>query len=112
MSKIDGNLSKREILRRAQEMVDKYQANIARQIDSINRLLDHQDKPGVYRYEHELMALNEQLGLADIRQTALMEVMHRVRQHAEDTGNERLLEIIGGVGNGNSFVAALPETMG
>ena len=109
---IDNNLSKRDIIRRAEAMEARYQNTIARQIDSINRLLDHQGEKGVYRYEHELMALNEALALADARQTAIMEVMHRVRQHAVDTGNDRLLDILGGLADGNAFVAAIPETIG
>lgn len=113
----DSSLSKREVIRRAEAQVDAYQAQIARQVDSINRLLGHQpDKDSTeartFRYEHELMTLNEQLALADVRQTQLMDLMARIRQHAVDTGNDRLLEILGGIGNGKAFVATDTDTLG
>lgn len=114
---IDRNRSKADIIRDAQAMADRYQATIARQVDSINRLLGHQPNKDshearVFRYEHELQTLNEQLALADVRQTAMMELMARIRQHAIDTGNDRLLEILGGVGDGKAFVAADTDTLG
>lgn len=101
---IDKSKSKAEIIRRAEQIIGRYQDMNARQVDSINRLLGHQpdkDAPEarVFRYEHELMTLNEQLGLADERQRSIMDVISRVRQHAVDTENTRLLEILGGLGD-------------
>jgi hypothetical protein len=115
-TKIDRSRSKADIIREAEAMSERYQACIARQVDSINRLLGHQPNKDttearVFRYEHELMTLNEQLGLADVRQRELMDLVRRVRQHAVDTTNDRLLDILGGVGD-EAYMAALPETIG
>jgi hypothetical protein len=77
-------LNKAEIIRRAQELDTRRQAQIARQIDSINRLIDAQGSPRVYRYEHELMTLNEKLALTDIRVTALERALNKVAQKVRD----------------------------
>jgi len=86
MTTIDdwGSLNKREIVRRAQELDDRRLAQIQRQIDSINRLIDAQGSPKVHRYEHELMTLNEQLGLADVRLAQVTNAMHKVAQMIRD----------------------------
>lgn len=100
--KLNPELSKREIIRRAELMFDRLESLNRRQVDSINRLLGHtQDEMApVPKYEHELMDLNDKLAKADVIHTALIDLIHRVRNHAQDTANFKLLEMLGDVGKG------------
>ena len=120
---LDTARSKKDIIREAQGIIDRQQAMNARQIDSINRLLGHDPskkdshEERVYRYEHELMHVNEQLALADVRRGQMDDILRRVRQHAVDTDNANLLAIIGEVGVHEDKVAitgeaAEPATLG
>lgn len=79
-------LSKRDLIKGIQELDERRQAQIARQVDSINRLLGYvsDGKPGVYRYEHELMTLNEQLALADVRVAQMKVALIKIRQMVGD----------------------------
>jgi hypothetical protein len=98
--KFDIEQTKKDIIRKATEVIDRLKANNARQVDSINRLLGHvQDGTSPVRaYEHELMDLNDRLAKADVQMAAYLDIIIRVRQHAQSTGNDRLLEIVGDVG--------------
>lgn len=78
------NLSKREMVQRAKDLDARRQAQIQRQIDSINRLIDAQGSPKVHRYEHELMTLNEQLALQDVRLAQQERAIARVAQMIVD----------------------------
>jgi hypothetical protein len=72
---------------KAQELDERRQAQIARQIDSINRLLEADGTGPIKPYEHELMTLNEQLALADVRREHLEGVLRKIRQSCRDRLN-------------------------
>lgn len=116
--RIDDTKSKRDIIRDTQAMDERYRAQIARQVDSINRLLGHTmtESAPVPMYESELMDLNDRLAKADVQMAAYLDIIRRVRQHAMDTGNDRLRDIVGEVGmHGfeiNSSAAGEPATLG
>lgn len=77
--------TKKQILDDARALDERRQAQIARQIDSINRLLEAQEVGPVKRYEHELMTLNEQIALADIRRENMEGTLRKIRQRAADS---------------------------
>lgn len=82
------NRTKAQIVADAVQLDQRRQQQIKRQIDSINRLMGHEldgkVDPGMPRYEHELMHLNEQLALKDIRVEMLEGVLRRIRQSCTD----------------------------
>jgi hypothetical protein len=102
--RIDESMSKAEVIRRAQALADKFEVIEKRRVAQIDRLIGHaygDDKinPKIPPYEHELMQLNEQLGMQDIRLELLEGVLRRIRQSARDSPTQtvmagRLLEWI------------------
>lgn len=83
--RFDSTMSKAELLAQVKNLDARYRATIARQIDSINRLLEPR---GTYpTYEHELMVLNEKLALYDMRHDLMADVLARVLQSVVDRFN-------------------------
>jgi hypothetical protein len=79
-------MSKAQIVEAVKELDARRQAQIQRQIDSINRLLASIENGESHRqrYEHELMRLNEQLALMDVRLGMKTEVLRRIKQSCRD----------------------------
>lgn len=87
--RIDDSMSKAEVLRRAKALADKFEVIEKRRVAQIDRLIGHaygdgQVNPAIPPYEHELMQLNEQLGMQDIRLENLEGVLRKIRQSCRD----------------------------
>lgn len=87
--RIDDSMSKAEVLRRAKALADKFEVIERRRVAQIDRLIGHaygdgQVNPAIPPYEHELMQLNEQLGMQDIRLEHLEGVLRKIRQSCRD----------------------------
>lgn len=88
---IKDDRTKAQIIADAEAADKKHGAMLNRQIDSINRLLEAQEMGPVKRYELELMTLNEQVALADIRREAYERILRKIRQSCKDRLNTSIL---------------------
>lgn len=87
MPTIDSTLSKREILRKVEELDERRQSQINRQVDSITRLLGLQDVDEAQRVATEISALNANLADQDTVLIHVDRVLHRVGKKIHDKLN-------------------------
>jgi hypothetical protein len=117
-------MSKAELVRRGISLHTKFEAIEKRRVAQIDRLIGHLDhngkeNPAIPPYEHELMQLNEQLGMQDIRLEHLEGVLRRIRQSCRDQQapsnfSAKILELIGEVlpNEGPGHLATGRDTVG
>jgi hypothetical protein len=85
MSRNPKELTKAEVIARAEALDARRQDQIARQIDSINRLLDTQELDPEMRYETEMLALNEAIIDLDRKGMVDRAKLRRLRSSMADT---------------------------
>lgn len=84
MSRNPKELTKAEVVARAEALDARRQDQIARQIDSINRLLEVQDLPPERRYEGEMLALNNAIIDLDKQLMLYRSTTRRIKQSLTD----------------------------
>jgi hypothetical protein len=84
-------LTKAEVIARAEALDARRQDQIARQIDSINRLLGTQELDPPQRYEDEMLALNNAIIDLDRRGMVDRAKLRRLRSSMTDTLDTTLL---------------------